>query len=152
MILDLNSFTCRKAIAKDLPYIYDLVRDLAIYENALDALTMDLEGYQECFENDIFESIVLEHQGVIVGTCIYYMTFSTWKGRMLYLEDFVVKQDWRNKGLGQILWNNYLRIAKEKKCALVKWQVLDWNTPAVNFYEKNGATIEKEWWNGKIIF
>ncbi len=80
------------------------------------------------------------------------MTFSTWKGKMLYLEDFVVKEAFRKKGVGQVLWNKYIDIAKEKDCALVKWQVLDWNEPAVKFYEKNGATIEKEWWNGKIIF
>ena len=148
----MTNVTCRFARHEDMPAVYDLVRDLAIYENALESLTFDLEGYYKCFKEGIFESIVAEDDGAIVGACIYYMTFSTWKGKMLYLEDFVVKEAHRQKGIGQILWNEYLKIAKEKDCALVKWQVLDWNDPAVKFYEKNSATIEKEWWNGKIIF
>jgi GNAT superfamily N-acetyltransferase len=148
----MTNIICRTARREDMPFIYDLVRDLAIYENALESLTFDLEGYYKCFDERIFESIVAELDGHIVGACIYYMTFSTWKGKMLYLEDFVVKESYRKKGIGQVLWDSYINIAKVKDCALVKWQVLDWNEPAIKFYEKNGATIEKEWWNGKIIF
>lgn len=148
----MTNVTCRKAHRQDIPFLYDLVRDLAIYENALESLTFDLAGYYSCFDEGVFEAIVAEEDGAIIGACIYYMTFSTWKGKMLYLEDFVVKEIHRKKGVGQVLWDKYLKIAKKKKCALIKWQVLDWNEPAIKFYEKNGATIEKEWWNGKIIF
>ena len=83
---------------------------------------------------------------------LYYMTYSTWKGKMLYLEDFVVKADQRNKGIGQLLFDAFIEVAKAKKCRMVKWQVLDWNEPAIRFYEKNNATIETEWWTAKIIF
>lgn len=148
----MTNVICRTAKREDMPSLYDLVRDLAIYENALESLTFDLEGYYKCFNEGVFEAIIAEEDGVIVGACIYYMTFSTWKGKMLYLEDFVVKEVHRKKGIGQILWNEYLKIAKEKNCALIKWQVLDWNEPAIKFYQKNGAIIEKEWWNGKILF
>jgi ribosomal protein S18 acetylase RimI-like enzyme len=82
---------------------------------------------------------------------LYYMTYSTWKGRMLYLEDFVVSAGFRRYGVGQRLFDAYLRRAKALECRLVKWQVLDWNEPAINFYRKNNAIIETEWWNGKIF-
>ena len=77
--------------------------------------------------------------------------FSTWRGRMLYLEDFVVTESYRKYGVGQKLYDTFLEVARQKDCFLTKWQVLDWNTPAVNFYEKNKATIEKEWWNAKVF-
>jgi len=83
---------------------------------------------------------------------LYYMTFSTWKGKMLYLEDFVIKKGFRRLGIGQLLFDAFLETAREKGCKLTKWQVLDWNETALKFYEKNNAIIEKDWWNGKIIF
>lgn len=144
--------TVRKTEKEDLLAVFELVKDLAIYENAEHEITIDLAYYQKSFDENIFESIVAEDHGTVIGTCIFYMTFSTWKGRMLYLEDFVVKEAYRQSGVGQLLFDEYIRMAKEKGCALAKWQVLDWNDPAVKFYKKNDATIEKEWWNGKIIF
>ncbi|MEL6275632.1 MAG: GNAT family N-acetyltransferase, partial [Bacteroidota bacterium] len=82
----------------------------------------------------------------------YYMTYSTRKGRMLYLEDFVVRHSERGKGIGQQLFQVFLDEAHRRECRMVKWQVLDWNTPAIKFYELQGATIESNWYNGKIIF
>ena len=70
----------------------------------------------------------------------------------MYLEDFVVKQTHRNQGVGQILWDAWIKESKAQNVEMVKWQVLDWNEDAIRFYERNGATIEKGWWNGKIIF
>jgi GNAT superfamily N-acetyltransferase len=142
----------RKATLLDLPQIFQLVKDLAEYENAPQEVTANLELYEKCFSDKIFECLVAEYNGKIAGTCIYYMTFSTWKGKMLYMEDFVVKEEHRGKGIGQLLYDKYLQIAKEKGCALAKWQVLDWNKPAIDFYKKNNATIEKEWWNVKVVF
>lgn len=142
----------RQAKFEDLPAIYDLVRELAIYENAEAALTASIADYEADFKARIFEAIVLEDAGEICGMCLYYMTYSTWKGKMLYLEDFVVQEKFRGKGNGQKLYDRFLEIAREKKCRMVKWQVLDWNEPAVNFYKKNGATIEQNWWNVKLIF
>jgi GNAT superfamily N-acetyltransferase len=70
---------------------------------------------------------------------------------MLYLEDFVVEEDYRSFGVGQLLFENVLEQGRKKACKLVKWQVLDWNKDAIRFYERNKATIEKGWWNGKIF-
>lgn len=142
----------REARKEDLPGILDLVKELALYEKAPQEVTADLHTYQTAFKEGIFEAIVAEEDGEILGTCIFYMTFSTWKGKMLYLEDFVVRQSARRKGIGKLLFEKYLEMAREKECALVKWQVLDWNEPALSFYKKYDAIIEKEWWNAKIIF
>ena len=82
----------------------------------------------------------------------YYIAYSTWRGRMLYLEDFVVAEAHRSSGLGQRLFDTFVAVAREKDCRMVKWQVLDWNVGAIRFYERQNATIETEWHNGKIIF
>lgn len=141
----------RPTTAADLPAVYQLVEELAIYENEPEALTATIEDYQRDFAAGIFESQVAIHQEKIVGTIIYYMTYSTWKGRMLYLEDFVITETYRKKGIGDLLFKRFLEVAKEKGARLTKWQVLDWNVPAIKFYEKQGSIIEKEWWNGKIF-
>ena len=146
------NYNIRKAKKSDLTAIRDLVVELAVYEKEPDAVTATLKDYQINFENEIFDAIVLEDNSNIIGVCIYYMTWSTWKGRMVYLEDFVITQTYRQRGLGQLLFNAFLKEAKNLNAKLVKWQVLDWNTPAVKFYEKNKAIIEKDWWNGKILF
>ena len=132
--------------------IFHLVEELAIYENARHEMSMTLEKYQEAFELGQFDSIVALKDKAVVGTCIYYDTFSTWKGKMLYLEDFVIQEAYRQHGIGQLLYNELLKIARLNEYSLIKWQVLDWNTPAVKFYEKNNATFEKEWWNCKVVF
>lgn len=144
--------TIRTATASDLPAIYDLVTELAIYEKEPDAVIATLEDYQRDFAEGVFESQVAEQDGVVIGMTLYYLTYSTWRGKMLYLEDFVVSHAHRRSGAGELLFNRVLEVAKEKNCRLLKWQVLDWNKPALDFYAKHNATIEKDWWNGKIIF
>ncbi len=141
----------RQATLSDIPVIFSLVEELALYEKAPEAVITSVEIYEKDFNAGIFEAIVAEKEGEIIGMALYYMAYSTWKGRMLYLEDFVVRESARRFGVGQLLFDAYLNVAKEKCATLVKWQVLDWNEPAVKFYEKNDAIIEKEWWNGKIF-
>ncbi|HMQ48106.1 MAG TPA: GNAT family N-acetyltransferase [Saprospiraceae bacterium] len=141
----------RKGQLEDLPHIHELVRELAIYERSEAAFTATLEDYQRDFQEGIFETIVAEVDDGVVGMVLFYMTYSTWKGKMLYLEDFVIKEAWRKQGIGQLLFDAFLEEAKYQKCRLVKWQVLDWNQPAIDFYEKNQAIIEKDWWNGKLF-
>jgi len=142
----------RKAEKKDLKDIYRLVRELAVYEKAEDQLIIDIPYYEREFEEGTFSAIVAEAQEQVIGICIYYLTYSTWKGRMMYLEDFVVDQRYRHQGVGQMLFDSFIQESKDQNCSMVKWQVYDWNEPAIKFYEKNNAYIEKGWWNGKIIF
>ena len=143
--------TIRKANFDDLPAVHDLVRDLAIYENAEPEFTATLEDYQNDFNEGVFEALVAQKDGKTVGMMLYYMTYSTWKGKMLYLEDFVVKEAYRRFGIGQMLLDAFLKVAREMGCRLTKWQVLDWNEPAIKFYEKNNTIFDKEWWNCKIF-
>ena len=143
-------YKIRKATKNDLSGILNLVKELAIYEKEPEAVTATLKDYEDNFEK-IFEAHVAEFDGKIIGTTIYYMTWSTWKGRMLYLEDFVITESHRRKGIGQLLFDALKEEAKIKNVRLVKWQVLDWNQPAIKFYEKNQAIIEENWWNVKIF-
>lgn len=142
----------RKANRNDLDGVYQLVNELAFYEKEPDAVKSSLEDYQKAFDENLISCHVAEEEGTIIGMALYYMTFSTWKGHMLYLEDFYVKEQFRSEGVGQQLFDAYINEAKSRGCNMVKWEVIDWNEKAIKFYERNGATIEKHWWNGKIIF
>ncbi len=141
----------RLATREDLPAIHALVRELAIYEKAEEEFTASLEDYRRDMQAGIFEALVAETEGEISGMALYYMTYSTWKGRMLYLEDFVVKEAMRGRGIGEALFKAFLAEARKKNCRLVKWQVLDWNEPAIRFYKKFNTLFEDEWLNGKIF-
>jgi GNAT superfamily N-acetyltransferase len=143
--------TIREATRQDIPAIFALVEALALYEKAPEAVITSVEIYEKDFDAGVFEAIVAEKDHQVIGMALYYMAYSTWKGKMLYLEDFMVREENRRDGAGQMLFDAFLAIAKAKDCSIVKWQVLDWNEPAIRFYEKNKAIIEKEWWNGKIF-
>ncbi len=151
------TITIRSATIADMPAVHALVRELAVYENAPEQHTATIEVYEKDFSDGIFNVELAvdaaDTEGVekIVGMIFYHFAYSTWRGRMMYLEDFVVTESYRQYGVGQLLFDRFLAISKEKECVMTKWQVLDWNTPAVKFYEKNKAIIEKEWWNGKIF-
>lgn len=143
--------TIRKGEVKDLPAVLDLVHELASFEKEPQAVTTTLADYENAFDQRIFEFLVVEVEQKVVGMALYYMTFSTWKGKMLYLEDFVVKKEFRNLGLGKALFTAFQQEAVKQGAILTKWQVLDWNVDAIRFYEREGAIIEKIWYNCKII-
>lgn len=142
---------CRPATIEDIPAIHGLVCELAAYENAPEEVYTTPEEYARDFEAGRFESIVAEVDGTVGGMVLFYHAYSTWKGNMLYLEDFVVTESARRYGIGQVLFDAFLEEGRRRACRLVKWQVLDWNEPALRFYAKNNAIIEKDWWNGKIF-
>lgn len=141
----------RKIVRSDLFNIHSLVKELAIFEKEPDAVLATFEEYIQAFDDELIHAIVVEVNNEIIGMALYYPIFSTWNGRTLYLEDFVVKQEYRSHGYGQKLFDAFIAEAKSQGCRLVKWQVLDWNKDAIRFYEKNGATIEKTWWNGRLL-
>lgn len=139
----------RKGNKQDIPHVYNLVVELAVYEKEPEAVTATLEDYYNDFEEGIFKTLVAEKDGEVIGMMIYYMTYSTWKGKMMYLEDFVVNEKHRQSGVGQLLYNRFIEESKKENARLVKWQVIDWNEPAIRFYEKNDAIIEKCWYSVK---
>ncbi len=140
----------RKATERDIPGIHALVRELAEYEKGLDKVTTTPESYLKDFNEEVFEALVAERDGIIVGIALYFLVFSTWRGRMLYLEDFVVKESERGAGIGTMLFEAFMEEAKRQDVALVKWQVLNWNEPAINFYKKYQTVFDDEWIDGKI--
>lgn len=141
----------RKAQTKDLKDILSLVKELAVFEKEPKAVTATIKDYEKYFKQGLFDCIVAENNHKIVGIALYYDTFSTWKGKMLYLEDLIVTESYRGQGIGTQLLDSFLAEAQKKEAILVKWQVLDWNTEAIDFYNKKGATIEKGWWNVKFL-
>ncbi len=142
----------RTGTKKDLKAAFTRVEELAEYEKAAGEVSTSLKTYERDFEAGWFELLIAETKtGENLGIMIYYNTFSTWKGRMLFLEDFVVAEKARRKGVGEKLWAELVQVAKQKKCTLIKWQVLDWNEPARLFYKKHGAELEPGWENGKLF-
>ncbi len=148
----MSNITIRTATEADLPAIHALVYELAVYEKEPEAVVTTPAEYLEDFRNGLFESQVAELDGQVVGMTLYYMAYSTWRGKMLYLDDFVVNEKYRRHGIGQLLFDAFVEEGRRRGCRLVKWQVLDWNEPALNFYRRNKAIIETGWWNGKIMY
>ncbi len=153
MIKNLTSnIILRPATVEDMAGVHALVRELAVYEKAPEQHSATVEDYTRDFLAGVFGSTVAANgEGQIIGMILYYMAYSTWRGKMLYLEDFVVTESYRQYGVGQLLFDEFLRIGRDQGARLVKWQVLDWNEPAIRFYQKNKAIIETEWHNGKIF-
>lgn len=149
MSLNKEDVMIRRAKIEDMGGILELVKELARYENAEEQVKTTIQDYEKNFLSGVFDATVAEANGAIIGMVLYFICWSTWKGRMMYLDDFVVKEDFRQLGVGQMLFDELFIEAKKRGCKLVKWQVLDWNEPALKFYKKNESIIEKEWWNGK---
>jgi GNAT superfamily N-acetyltransferase len=138
----------------DLPDLLLLVKELAIYENAenevettLESMAADAFGGQK-----LFNFLVAEVENEILATAVYFYTYSTWKGKTLYLEDIVVNQQHRRKGIGTLLFNHLLFIAKNESVKRMSWQVLNWNEPAIEFYKKIDTIFDSEWINCKLTF
>lgn len=142
----------RSAAADDLPAVLSHVRELAIYERAEHKLSADLDVYRKSFEKGHFEAFVAVLNDEVVGTAIYYRRFSTWKGPILYLEDLVVREKYRRMGIGTMLFEAYVDEAKRRNMAMCLWQVLDWNQPAIDFYNKYDVEYDDDWLNVKIYF
>lgn len=147
-----ENFVLRKAIIGDCPQMMNLIRELAIYEKAPDEVTVSLNEMEEAGfgPNAVWKAFVIEQEHQIVGISLFYLRYSTWKGRKLYLEDLVVTREYRGKGLGKRLLSKTIEYAREKGYHSVYWQVLDWNTPAIDFYKTYNATFDAGWINVSI--
>jgi len=139
----------RKGTEKDFPAILELIKELAAFENGLDEVTNSLEKMQK--EKKLFQSFVAEVNEEIIGFALYFFAYFTWVDKSLYLDDIYVKEAFRGQTIGSKLLRKIFEVAKKENCSRVRWQVLDWNHPAIKFYEKSGAKISKEWLNCDFV-
>jgi GNAT superfamily N-acetyltransferase len=140
----------RKATKEDCPAMLQLIRELAEYEKAPLEVTVDSHHFEESGFGDkpVWWAFVVEDPtSSIIGFALYYIRYSTWKGQVMYLEDIIVTESMRGKGLGKMLMDRLIEEAKEKGFKRITWQVLDWNEPAINFYKKFNASFDGEWVN-----
>ena len=144
----------REAKPGDEKAIHGLIKALAEYELAPDEVTNTPEQIAaDLFMDKICDALVVESdRSEIVGFALYYTSYSTWKGRCLYLEDFFVLPEYRRGGIGSELFQKVVNIAKERKVKRMDWQVLEWNEPAINFYRKHNSVLDPEWINGRMFF
>jgi GNAT superfamily N-acetyltransferase len=146
------SVTIRYAKIEDCERMLELINELALYEKAPEEVTVTINEFKVAgFGNHpVWKAFVSEIDGHIEGFALYYIRYSTWKGCRLYLEDFIVTEKMRGQGVGKLLFDEILKEAKTNKYAGVVWQVLDWNQPAINFYNKYNAHIEDGWLNASL--
>ena len=144
--------TIRKGVKKDLPCVLKLIKELADYENALNEVTITLKELEKdgFGSNPLYWFLVAEKRNKIIGLSFYFIRYSTWKGKFLFLEDFVIEKQYRNQGVGSALFEETINICKQLKLNGMIWQVLDWNKSAINFYKKYNADINNKWLNGKL--
>ncbi len=160
----------RKAVKEDCKRMMELIQELAVYEKEPEAVTVTFDHFVESGFgiNPVWYAIVAEAPsamvssspspfgeggGEVVGFALYYIRYSTWKGQRLYLEDLLVTEKMRGKGIGKLLFDKLIEECKAKKYSGMAWQVLDWNEPAIHFYKKyDGVDISGGWLNGMINF
>lgn len=137
----------RKGEPADMPAVLDLITELAVFERQPDAVVVTVadlvrDGFQE---NPLFHTFVAELEGTIVGMALYYYRYSTWKGKTIHLEDLILKEKFRKQGIGFALYQKVIETGYHERVRRIEWNVLDWNTPAIEFYQKTGAVVFDDW-------
>ena len=144
----------RKAEPKDVNAIMGLVHELALFEKASEeVVNNEAKMLEDGFgEHAAFQAFVAEDDTLqtVVGICLYYTAYSTWKGKYYFLDDIVVTEKYRQFGIGRQLMNAFLKAAKDNQISHIRWQVLDWNENAIAFYKSLGAHFDKEWYTCKM--
>lgn len=144
----------RIGTVNDLPQVLNLIKDLAAFENEPYEVEVTIAEMQNWgFGKDkIYDFFVIEIDNIIIGLALYYFKYSTWKGKCLFLEDIIVKENVRNKGYGKKLFNAVVEVAKNTGVKRMEWQVLDWNKNAIEFYNKYQANLDSKWINCKLNY
>lgn len=137
----------RKGTPQDMPDVLALITELAVFEKEPDAVVISTEDLvRDGFsENPLFHTFVAEVNEKIIGVALYYYRFSTWKGKTIHLEDLIVKENNRGTGAGFALYSEIIKQGKKDNVRRIEWNVLDWNTPAIDFYERSGAKVLTDW-------
>ena len=137
----------RKATHSDMPFVLNLIRELAAFEREPEAVVVTVDDLiRDGFsEPPLFNCLVAENENTIIGMALFYYRYSTWKGKTIHLEDLIVKADQRGTGAGFALYQEIIKQGEKDKVRRIEWNVLDWNAPAIAFYEKSGAKVLKDW-------
>jgi GNAT superfamily N-acetyltransferase len=137
----------RKGTSEDMESVLSLIQELADFENEPNAVVITVEDLiRDGFgPNPLFHVFVAEVESEVVGIALYYYRYSTWKGKTIHLEDLVVKEKMRGSGVGFALYSEIIKQGKKDKVRRIEWNVLDWNTPAINFYINSGAKVLDDW-------
>lgn len=145
--MDIN---IRKVKEDDLEQVLELIKELALYEKAPHEVEVTLEQFKNYFNDQLFDAFVAFDGDNLAGIALFYVAYSTWKGKIIYLDDLVITESYRRKGLGDQLFNALVKECNKLKANQLRWHVLDWNTPAINFYKKINADLDPEWIMGKL--
>lgn len=142
----------RRATQADCPRLLELVNELAIFEKASHEVTVSLQEFENSgfSQHPVWWAFVAENDTEIIGFALYYIRYSTWKGCRMYLEDIIITEEYRSKGIGTLLFDRLIEEAKDRNLHGISWQVLDWNESAIDFYKKYNAKLDPEWVNGSI--
>lgn len=140
-------YSIRKAKAQDMPQVLQLIQELASFEKEANAVEVTEEDLiQDGFGAEkLFQCFVAENEGSIVGMALVYSRYSTWKGPVIHLEDLIVTEQMRGAGLGSSLLTEVVKYGNSLGVKRISWEVIDWNEPAIAFYEKNGAKVMRDW-------
>jgi GNAT superfamily N-acetyltransferase len=145
------NYKIRPAAEQDFPAILSLIKELALFEKAPEKVTNTVAQMKA--EQDLFKALVAEtDSGEIIGFALYYFVYYTWVGKSLYLDDLYVKEAYRGHKIGSALLEQVIQFGKDNNCKRIRWQVLDWNKPAIEFYKKLGARLDDEWINCDLEF
>ncbi|MCD7971019.1 MAG: GNAT family N-acetyltransferase [Alistipes sp.] len=150
----METITIRRAGYEDCPRLLELVRELALYEKAPEKVTVTLDefSYAGFGEGKVWDAMVAETDGRIIGFALWYIRFSTWRGKRIYLEDLYVEQQYRGKSVGRKLFDALIAETRKQGIRGMVWQALDWNRPALEFYSKYGAEFDGGWINCSLEF
>ena len=142
----------RVGTEKDLSQILKLIKELAQYEKAPMEVEVTLDEMMNWGfgKNKIFDFFVAEVNNSIIGLALFYYKYSTWKGKCLFLEDIIVTENQRGRGIGKLLFDEIVIVSKSQKVRRLEWQVLEWNEPAIKFYKKYNSVMDSEWINCKL--
>lgn len=137
----------REATKEDMPRVLELIAELAVFENEPDAVKINVDALIESGfgTQPKFKCFVIEDADKIQGMALVFFRFSTWVGKVLHLEDLIVTKSGRGKGYGKLLLDAVVKFGKQSQVKRISWEVLDWNEPAIKFYEKNGANVMRNW-------